>query len=548
MSTAPESLAGSTDRALPGIPRQSRPAGTSGTVQRADRPVTVTGLVVKAALLGLVAAIALWAAFPLVEAQAWVGLGILLATTAAIFYIYLSRHHIPAKYLVPGTLFLVAFQLLPVVYTASVAFTNFGDGHRGTKEQAITSIQTASVMQVPGSAEYVLTVATTGDAATDPVVFLLRDPATGEVFAGDADGLVPLPAGDVDTDLAGRISQAAGYTILNTGQASARSQEITGLAVPTDDGAILASGLSRAYEGHARRAYEPDCDCIVDTTTGQRWYADDDRGSFVAPEGDRLVPGWRVNVGFDNLTRVLTDPRISGPFLGTLVWNFGFAFASVFLTFALGVFFALALHSDRLRGRKVYRVLLVLPYAMPAFAMLLVWRDMFNTDFGLINRMFGLGVDWMGGKWSARATLILVNTWLGYPYMFLIATGALQAIPRDLVEAARIDGANAWHAFRRVTLPLLLVALSPLLIASFAFNFNNFNAVFLTTGGGPFPPESPLVGATDLLITYTYRLAFGGTGAQYGLAAAVSIYIFLIVAVFSVIAFRRTRQHEEVFR
>ena len=530
-----------------------RPSGTSPATRATggghrDRRVTVTGLGIKAVLLGAVAAVALWAAFPLVEAGAWVGLGILAAATLGIFYVYLSRRHIPAKYLVPGTLFLLVFQLLPVLYTASVAFSNFGDGHRGSKEQAITAIETASVTQVPGSAEYALSVATTGEAATGELVFLLSDPATGQVFAGDADGLTPLPAGSYTVDAGGRVAGASGYTILNAGQASARSQEITGLAVPTDGGAILAVGLSRAYEGRALRTYDAACDCIVDASTGQRWRADGSEGSFVSANGDRLAQGWRVNVGLDNLTRVFTDPRISGPFAGTVVWNFTFAFGSVFLSFAVGVFFALALQSDRMRGRTLYRVLLVLPYAMPAFAMFLVWRDMFNTDFGLINRMFGLGVDWLGEEWTARGAVLLVNTWLGYPYMFLITTGALQAIPRDLTEAARIDGAGGWAAFRRVTLPLLMVALTPLLIASFAFNFNNFNAIFLVTRGRPFPPDSPLGGATGLLIPHTYRLAFGGSGAQYGFASAVSIYIFLIVAVVSVITFRRTRQHEEVFR
>jgi arabinogalactan oligomer/maltooligosaccharide transport system permease protein len=131
--------------------------------------------------------------------------------------------------------------------------------------------------------------------------------------------------------------------------------------------------------------------------------------------------------------------------------------------------------------------------------------------------------------------------------MFLVATGALQAIPREMTEAASMDGASAWQAFRRVTLPLLLVALSPLLISSFAFNFNNFNAIYLTTEGGPFPASDPTVGATDLLITYTYRLAFGGSGAQFGFAAAISIYIFAIVALISTISFRRTRRLEEVY-
>ncbi|HEY8472146.1 MAG TPA: ABC transporter permease subunit [Natronosporangium sp.] len=515
---------------------------------RTTSPVSVTGLVVKAVLLGVVAAIALWAAFPLIEARAWVGLAILLVTTAGISYLYLSRRHVPAKYLVPGTLLLLAFQVFPVLYTVSTAFTNFGDGHRGSKQDAIESIQTGSVRQVPDSAEYTLSIATTGDPATGPLVFLLRDPATDQLFVGDPDGLSPLPAEDVTVGLDGRIREAAGYTILSVGQAGARSQEITELAVPTDRGAILASGLSRAYEGRALRAYDPGCDCIVDADTGQRWYADPEQGSFVAETGEELVPGWRVNVGWRNFTRVLTDDRVSGPFLSTLMWNFAFAFGSVFCSFALGVFIALVLHSDRLRGRTIYRMMLVLPYAMPAFAMLLVWRDMFNTDFGLINRLFGWDVDWLGTPWTARLSVILVNTWLGYPYMFLITLGALQAIPRELTEAARIDGAGPWHAFRRVTLPLLLVALTPLLIASFAYNFNNFNAVFLVTGGGPFPADSPLAGATDLLITYTYRLAFGGSGAQYGFAAAVSVYIFLIVALVSAITFRRTRQQEEVFR
>jgi ABC-type sugar transport system permease subunit len=506
--------------------------------------MTAAGLAAKAALLGIVTAIAIWAAFPLVETRSWLGLAVLVATTAAIFYIYLSRRRFPAKYLVPGTLFLIAFQLFPVLYTASTAFSNFGDGHRGSKQDAIESIQTASVRQVTGSAEYALSIAT----ADGELVFLLYDPATGEAFAGDADGLTPLPAGEFTTGLDGGIREAAGYTILNVGEASTRSQEITELAVPTDQGAILASGLSRAYEGRALRGYDQACDCIVDADTGQRWYADDAQGSFVSETGEALVPGWRVNVGFANFTRVLTDDRIAGPFLRTLVWNFGFAFGTVFFSFAVGVLLALVLHSDRLRGRKLYRILLVLPYAMPGFAMLLVWRDMFNTDFGLINRVLGLGVDWMGDPWTARASIILLNTWLGYPYMFLIALGALQAIPRELTEAARIDGAGPWHAFRTVTLPLLLVALTPLLIASFAFNFNNFNTIFLVTGGGPFPADSPQVGATDLLITYTYRLAFGGSGAQYGFAAAISVFIFLIVALMSAITFRRTRQQEEVFR
>jgi arabinogalactan oligomer/maltooligosaccharide transport system permease protein len=523
-----------------GLPRTSRTA-------RNHAPITATGLVVKVVLLGLVAGIAIWAAFPLVEAEHWVGLGILAATTAGLFYLYLTRRHIPAKYLVPGTLFLIAFQVFPVLYTASTAFTNFGDGHRGSKDDAIVAIQTSSVQQVPGSTEYSLSIATKGDPATGALVFLLSDPKTREVFAGDAEGLRKLDAGDVTVSPTGKITDAAGFTVLNFGQASGRSKDITDLVVPTAGGAVRSNGLSRAYEGQAVRAYDAGCDCVKDSETGKTWTADPATGSFVADDGERLTQGWKVNVGLKNFSRVLTDPNISGPFFGTLLWNFAFAIGSTGLTFLLGMAIALALHSPRMRGTNFYRVLLILPYAMPSFAMLLVWRDMFNTDFGLVNNLFGLGVDWFGGAWTARLAVLLVQLWLGYPYMFLVATGALQAIPRELTEASSVDGASPWQSFRSVTLPLLLVALSPLLIASFAYNFNNINAIWLTTEGGPFPADNPTNGATDLLITYTYRLAFGAQGAEFGMAAAVSVFIFAIVATVSAISFRRTRKQEEVY-
>ncbi|WP_405103301.1 ABC transporter permease subunit [Micromonospora sp. NBC_01412] len=524
----------------PGLPGKSRTA-------RHRAPITTTGLLVKVVLLGLTAGIAIWAAFPLIEAEKWLGLALLAATTAGLFYLYLTSRHIPAKYLVPGTLFLIAFQVVPVLYTASTAFTNFGDGHRGTKEDAVVAIQTASVKQVPGSTEYALSVATQGDPATGPLVFLVSDPGTGAVSAGDAGGLRRLDPADVTVATGGKVTAADGYTMLNFGQASARSQEITDLVVPTSGGALRSAGLSRAYEGKAIRAYDAGCDCVKDIETGKTWTADEEAGAFVAPDGERLAQGWKVTVGLKNFSRVLTDSAISGPFFGTLLWNLAFAVGSTGGTFILGMFIALALHSPRMRGTNIYRILLILPYAMPSFAMLLVWRDMFNTDFGLINNLFGLGVDWFGQEWSARIAVILVQLWLGYPYMFLVATGALQAIPKELTEASSVDGASPWQSFRAVTLPLLLVALSPLLISSFAYNFNNFNAIYLTTEGGPFPADNPTAGATDLLITYTYRLAFGAQGAQFGLAAAVSIFIFTIVAVVSAVSFRRTRKQEEVY-
>ncbi|MGP4099380.1 ABC transporter permease subunit [Nonomuraea sp. KM90] len=514
-------------------------AGPAEPAPRPRREITTAFVVSRIVVLAIAAAILLYAVPPLVAAGSWVSLGLLCAVGALIAYLYLTRRFIPAKYLVPGTVFLLAFQVFPVVYTVTTAFTNFGDGHRGDKAAAITAIETGSVRQAPGSPEYSLTVALRGEE----LVFLLVDPATEQVSLGTADGLSRLDGAQVG--VTGKVLSAPGLTVLKAPQAAARGPEVSALAVPTGDGLIKANGLSRAVEGKAALVYDAGCDCV--RGEGGTWTADEGQGYFVNAEGEHLAQGWQVNVGLDNFSRVLTNPTISGYFAGVLGWNIFFALVSVLGTFGLGMSVALALHHPRMRGTRFYRIALILPYAMPAFAMLLVWRDMFNRDFGLINQLLGANIDWLGELGTARFGVILVNLWLGFPYMFLVTTGALQAIPRELTEAAAIDGATPWRAFRRVTLPLLLVALTPLLISSFAYNFNNFNAIALTTDGGPFPAENPQVGGTDLLITYTFRLAFGAGGAQFGFAAAISVFIFTIVAVISAVAFRRTRRQEEIY-
>jgi arabinogalactan oligomer/maltooligosaccharide transport system permease protein len=141
----------------------------------------------------------------------------------------------------------------------------------------------------------------------------------------------------------------------------------------------------------------------------------------------------------------------------------------------------------------------------------------------------------------------MVNLWLGFPYMFLICTGALQAIPDDIVEAATVDGAKPWAIFRLIKLPLLLVTMAPILIASFAFNFNNFNLIYMLTGGGPRDHSASVnVGATDILISMVYKVAFTGQARDYGLASAFTIIIFILVATIAVVSFRKTKVLEEL--
>jgi arabinogalactan oligomer / maltooligosaccharide transport system permease protein len=218
------------------------------------------------------------------------------------------------------------------------------------------------------------------------------------------------------------------------------------------------------------------------------------------------------------------------------------------LTFVVGLALALALNHPTMRGRRLYRALLIVPYALPSFMTALIWRGMLNTEFGVINDILGADVEWLRDPTLAKVSVLLVNLWLGFPYMFLISTGALQAVPEEMKEAAYVDGASPRQAFRRVTFPLLMVSLAPLLISSFAFNFNNFNIIYLLNRGGP-----PIAGAqtpaghTDILISYTYRLAFeSGRGADWGFASAIAIIIFVMVATISAVSFWRTRALEEL--
>ena len=156
---------------------------------------------------------------------------------------------------------------------------------------------------------------------------------------------------------------------------------------------------------------------------------------------------------------------------------------------------------------------------------------------------------WTTEAFWAKVAIILVNLWLGYPYMMLICSGALASIPSDIYEAAMIDGATGWQSFRRITLPLVLVAVGPLLIASFVYNFNNFNLIYLfIQGGPPIAGASTQAGSTDILLSYVYKLAFesSGRGVLYGLASAISIIVFFIVAAITLTKYNLTNMWEEV--
>jgi arabinogalactan oligomer/maltooligosaccharide transport system permease protein len=214
--------------------------------------------------------------------------------------------------------------------------------------------------------------------------------------------------------------------------------------------------------------------------------------------------------------------------------------------FAAGLMLAIAL-DRKIPLRNFYKSVLILPYAIPSFMSILIWSGMFNREFGAVNLALGVEIDWFNDATLAKLVVLIVNLWLGFPYFYLISSGAIQALPSELEEAASIDGAKPSQIMFQIKLPLLLQILSPLLIASFAFNFNNFNIVYLLTGGGPTDVlGGETAGATDILITYAYKTAFGSAEQNLGLASAISVIMFIIVGALSLWSLRRSKVLESV--
>jgi arabinogalactan oligomer / maltooligosaccharide transport system permease protein len=528
------------------------PARKHSDTAPSDLPPPRHGLpryfLVKLVLVGIVDALGVYGVLALAANKSWLGLAAMLVGLIAVNVVYFSKRALPAKYLLPGLVFLLVYQVYVVLYTGYAAFTNYGDGHNSTRSDAVAAILAKSESRVPDSPTYALVVV----SKDGQLGFLVKDPITGKSELGTADQ--PLQERtDAKAGADGKLS-VPGWTGLAFADLVKQQAAVTTLRVPVSDdptkGSLRTQDGSTAFVYSPSLKYDEAAGTLTDTTKGIVYKADQNTGNFVSQDGKTVLePGWKVFVGFKNFTRVLTEKDIRGPFLSVLIWTFAFALLSVLTSFGLGLFLAMVLNDDRMRGRRTYRSLLILPYAFPSFLSCLVWAGLLNTDFGFINQKLlgGSHIQWLTSPWPARFSVLLVNLWLGFPYMFLVATGALQSIPGELSEAARVDGASGWRVFRSVKFPLLLVSLAPLLIASFAYNFNNFNTIFLVTTGGPKNLNAPVdVGSTDILISFVYKLAFGGANRQYGFACAVSIIIFVIIATISAISFRRTRALEEL--
>lgn len=217
----------------------------------------------------------------------------------------------------------------------------------------------------------------------------------------------------------------------------------------------------------------------------------------------------------------------------TVIWTA----SNVILHVVIGVFLALVLSQARLRFRTLYRVLFIIPWAVPSYITALIWKGMFHPELGAINRVLGIeGFSWMNATWSAFTANLVTNVWLGFPFMMVIALGGLTAIPKDLYEAAALDGAGPMQRFTSITLPLLMPVLMPAIVLGTVWTFNMFNVIYLVSGGAP-------NNTTDILITEAFRWAFErGQGGAFGHAAAYSTLVFILLVAYTTAANRVARR------
>ena len=475
-------------------------------------------------------------------------LTLLLATVLALTL--LSRRAFAWRYLLPGLLAVVLFIVVPVAFTLRISLTNYSAEHLLSFERAtevlLSRTDTAGtgmdlqVLPVDDSAR-TLRLRLQDDAGrhwtTEPITLPPASAAPGShaVTLHPVDGQGAAPASDPDPvalDARRLVHLLPALQALDLLTPDGRHYRLASLHRVTDQQPLY----------QALSATE-----LRDLRTGTRVSADMDEGWWRTADGQRLEPGFRAEVGLANYRRIFTDPDLVQPFGRAFAWTVSFATLNTLFTFALGGLLAVGLNWESLRGRGVYRMLLFLPYAVPAFISIPVFRGLFNENLGEINAVLHLLFDirpgWFSDATLARSMVLIVNTWLGYPYMMILVMGLLKAIPAELYEASALAGVGPVRNLLRITLPLIARPMAPLLIASFAANFNNLTLIALLTEGAPDYLDTVVpVGATDLLASYTYRIAFHDGGQNYALACAISAIVFVIVAALALINLRLFRQ------
>ncbi len=502
--------------------------------------------------LAVVDAFAVLLLYYLLRDEVWPIAAIVVIATLVVNIVNFSNRLLALRWMSPALAIIILMVLYPIFFTVYTAFTNYGDGHLLTKAQTIRRIGQDFYLPEEGNiyrwagfrspeGDFLLWLFDKDDQAFLAFPNQPLEPITPEdarIVQIDEDGF---PSG---IDEYARMELLEMIPILDS--------QLAPLEFGEPPLKIRIKSIREAAQLQSRYVYDDAQDLFIDNMTGTAFYADDSKGLYTSVEGASLSPGYQVEIGWQNFQRLFNSPALSGPFITIFIWTIVFALLSVVTTFALGLFLALVFNDTAFKIRKLVRALLIVPYAIPGIIGILIWRGMLNPHFGVLTtnlvNLIGWTPGWFTDPFWSKVGVLLVNLWLGFPYMMLVCSGALQTIPTEIYEAATVDGAGVWQRFRKITLPLLLVNVGPLLISSFTMNFNNFSVIYAyNEGRPPIPGTSTPAGYTDILISYTYRLAFeSGRGADYGYANAITIIIFLIVASITLIQYRAMGTWEEI--
>ena len=477
----------------------------------------------------------------LMYAQGELAFALLVLVLAAVgSWVFISKQGYNYRYVYPSMLGVVTFIVFPLLYTINVAFTNFGSNNLLQLER-VKAIHLAKTYRTGGeSYNFKLYQERTS------FQLVLYNKETDESFYVTEPFKVVTQAAEVS---AHRASDLPSGTELGMRDVVQYRSTLQHLDIVLPDGNDLAMTSLRKFGAIAKIYRKGEGDTLVDNRTEEVLRPDFTAGYFVSASGEEIGPGFTVYTGWDNFERVFTDPGIQGPFLKIFSWTVIFALLTVLLTAVIGLLMACLVQWEPLKGNGIYRLLLILPYAVPAFISILIFRGLFNQNFGEINMLldmlFGVKPEWFSNEFLAKTMVITVNTWLGYPYMMILCIGLLKSIPDDLYEASAIDGATPLQNLFHITIPMIIKPLIPLMIASFAFNFNNLVLIALLTDGAPdmLNATTP-AGSTDILVSYTFRIAFGSYGQDYGLASAIATVIFLMVGVIAWLNLKATQKYQ----
>ncbi len=446
---------------------------------------------------------------------------LVFASAVGFALVFSFKRFYATRFIFPGIVAILLFVAFPVVYTIYLGFTNYSSFNLLSLERAQAVHLAARIV----------------DDETERSFSLVRDPAGYRVFLPEGDGGLlsdPVAIDGTPAIVASAPVTAAPPDLLAMKEVLPLRDALALVEVTLPDGTLLKqSGLRTFAKTQPQYELQPD-GRLVSTVDGSVLTPDNSRGFYVNEAGEAIPPGWRVEIGWKNFERIFTSEGIRAPMLSIFVWTLVFATLSVSLTFALGLLLASVLQWPHLRFKPLYRLLLILPYSVPGFISILVFKGLFNQNFGEINLilefLFGVAPSWNTDPWLAKTMILIVNIWLGYPYMMLLAMGFLQAVAEDQKKAAALEGAGTLRVFFTITLPQILPPFLPLLIASFAFNFNNIVLILLLTRGLPDMPGTVIpAGQTDILGSFTYRISFMDSGQQFGLAGAITLIIFLVV-------------------